>query len=124
MSDIYAMQRANGDWFSFEDDSRLRLPLFNSSHDALMARLHNFEMMLFQPVMLNVPLLAKMLAGASSVLEFCLVADPFERLNRAVRVETEQLASLISAPHERSAAEFKKLSNERAGYGKRQINTD
>jgi hypothetical protein len=31
MSDIYVMQRANGDVFALEDHGRFRVPLFNST---------------------------------------------------------------------------------------------
>ena len=44
------MQRANGDWFALADDGRLRVPLFHSIQDAMMARLRNFGLLLFQPV--------------------------------------------------------------------------
>jgi hypothetical protein len=39
MKEIYAMRRANGDWFALEDHARLQVPLFHSSHEAMMARL-------------------------------------------------------------------------------------
>jgi hypothetical protein len=49
MSDIYVMQRANGDVFALDDHGRFRVPLFNSSSDASLARLRNFGMLLFKP---------------------------------------------------------------------------
>lgn len=36
---IFATQRANGDWFAFEHHGRVRVPLFHSSRDAMIARL-------------------------------------------------------------------------------------
>ena len=53
MSEIFAMQRANGDWFALDYHGRLRVPLFDSSHDAMIARLHNFGLLVFKPVLLN-----------------------------------------------------------------------
>ena len=47
VGDLYAMRRANGDWFALEDHGRMSVPLSHSSHDALMARLRNFGMLLF-----------------------------------------------------------------------------
>jgi len=38
MSDLYAMRRANGDWFALENHETVRVPLFSSRHDASMAR--------------------------------------------------------------------------------------
>jgi hypothetical protein len=32
MTDLYAVRRANGDWFALEDEGRLRVPVFHSSH--------------------------------------------------------------------------------------------
>jgi hypothetical protein len=46
MTDLYAMQRANGDVFALYDHGRYRVPLFHSAHDAMMARLRNFGMLL------------------------------------------------------------------------------
>ena len=38
MSDIYVMQRANGDVFALDDHGRFRVPLFNTSSDGFLAR--------------------------------------------------------------------------------------
>jgi len=53
------MRRANGDWFALDDDGKPRVPLFHSSHDAFMARLRNFEMLLFSPIALDDQLLSE-----------------------------------------------------------------
>jgi hypothetical protein len=88
MSNLYAMRRANGDWFALEDHARLRVPLFKSSHDALMARLRNFGMLLFEPVALDARLLKEILElGARGDVDFSLVSDPFANLNRGSLVE-------------------------------------
>jgi hypothetical protein len=101
MSDIYAMQRANGDWFAFDHDGRLRVPLFHGSHDAMMARLRNFGMLLFKPVALDAGLLREMApAGAGSDVDFCIVNDPFASLSRGSLVEQAQLALLMRNPRE------------------------
>jgi hypothetical protein len=50
MSDVYAMQRANGDWFALDDHGRLRVPLFHSRYDAMIARLRNFGLLLLRKV--------------------------------------------------------------------------
>lgn len=102
MSEIYAMRRANGDWFALEGHGRLRVPLFHSSHDAMMARLRNFGMLLFQPVALDARLLREIVpVGAGSEVDFCMVNDPFAGLNRGTLVEQAQLDLQMRNPDER-----------------------
>ncbi len=97
MSDIYAMRRANGDWFALEDHKRLRVPLFHSSHDAMMARLRNFGMLLFAPVALNARLLTEIAPlGGGSDVDFFIVKDPFASLSRVSQIAYAQLTLLIS----------------------------
>jgi hypothetical protein len=96
MSEIYAMRRANGDWFELQDHGRIRVPVFYSSHDALMARLRNFEMMLFSPIALDVRLLNDIVGGRNEV-DFCIVNNPFASLRSGSPVPHAQLASLISS---------------------------
>ena len=96
MSDIYVMQRANGDVFSLDDHGRFRVPLFNSSSDAVMARLRNFGMMLFKPVQLDAGLLKQLVpVGGAAEIDFWLVNDPSINLNRGQLVQPEQLALLM-----------------------------
>jgi hypothetical protein len=96
MSNIYVMQRANGDVFALDDHGRFRVPLFNSSSDAFLARLRNFGMLLFKPVPLDGGLLKQLVPvrGAAEV-DFWLVSDPLVNLNRGRLVQLEQLALLM-----------------------------
>ena len=100
MNDIYAMRRANGDWFVLEDHGRIRVPLFHSSHDAVMARLRNFGMLLFKPVALDARLLKQIAPAGGSELDFCMVNDPFASLKRSSRVKHSELALLMNNPRE------------------------
>ena len=96
MSDIYVMQRANGDVFALDDHGRFRVPLFNSSSDAFLARLHNFGMLLFKPVQLDAGLRKQLVPlGGAAEVDFWLVSDPLINLNRGRLVEPEQLALLM-----------------------------
>jgi hypothetical protein len=96
MSNIYVMQRANGDVFSLDDDGRFRVPLFNSSGDAFLARLRNFGMLLFKPVQLDARLLKQLIpVGGAAEVDFWLVNDPLVNLNRGRLVQPEQLALLM-----------------------------
>jgi hypothetical protein len=98
MSDIFAMQRANGDWFALDHDGRLRVPLFHSIQDAMMARLRNFGLLLFQPVVVDALFLKNIVpqAGEDEV-DFCLIDDPFASLKRGATVGRRELALLLGA---------------------------
>ena len=101
MSDLYAMQRANGDVFALDDHGRFRVPLFHSSHDAMMARLRNFGMLLFKPVKLDASLLKQIVpTGGAAEVDFWLVNDPLVSLNRGHLIEYAQLAHLMNRPIE------------------------
>ena len=96
MSDIYVMQRANGDVFALDDHGRFRVPLFNSSSDAFLARLRNFGMLLFKPVQLDADLLKQLVpVGGAAEVDFWLVNDPLIKLKRGRLVQPEQLALLM-----------------------------
>jgi hypothetical protein len=96
MSDVYVMQRANGDVFALDDHGRFRVPLFNSSRDAFLARLRNLEMLLFKPVRLDSSLLKQLVPlGGAAEVDFWLVSDPLINLNRGRLVQPEQLALLM-----------------------------
>ena len=101
MSDFFAMQRANGDWFALDHHGRLRVPLFHSSQDAMIARLHNFGLLVFKPVVLDAHFLKEIvpLPGEDEV-DFCMVDDPFASLNRGSTMRRTQLALLIRRPDE------------------------
>jgi hypothetical protein len=103
MSDIFAMQRANGDWFAVDHNGGLCVPLFHSIHDAMMARLHNFGLLLFKPVVVDALFLKKIapLPGEEAV-DFCIVDDPFDSLNRGSIVGRRELALLIRANEHQS----------------------
>ena len=98
MSNFYAMQRANGDWFALDDHGRFRVPLFHSKHDAIMARSRNFGMLLFKPVQLDASLLEQLApSGTAAEVEFWLVSDPLINLNRGRLVQPAQLAVLMGS---------------------------
>ena len=106
MSDIFAMQRANGDWFALDHHGSLRVPIFHSIHDAMMARLRNFGLLLFEPIVVDALFLKNIvpLAGEAEV-DFCLVDDPYASLSCGATMGRRELAALIPAlcvlPHRR-----------------------
>ena len=97
MSHVYAMRRANGDWFTLDDDGKLLVPVFHSSHDALMARLRTVEMLLFSPIALDLKLLNEIGDGRTES-DFCLVDNPFGSLKRGRTLSQAQVVSLITGP--------------------------
>ena len=89
------MRRANGDWFSFEDDGKLFLPVFHNTHDAFMARLRTLEMLVFEPIALTARLLSE-IVDEQTALQFCMISNPFASLNRGVSLPQAQVLSLIT----------------------------
>ncbi len=101
MSHIYAMQRANGDWFAFDHQGRFRVPLFHTSRDAMVARSRNWEMRLFKPVALNASSLKELVpVSDASDVEFWLVDNPLTSLSRGFQVLHAEVALLIDSPME------------------------
>lgn len=96
MSDIYVMQRANRDVFAFDDHGRFCVPMFHTSRDAMTARLRNNEMLLFKPVVLDVPLLREIAPKEGrNDIDFLLVKDPLRNLKRGDLVDHAELVSIV-----------------------------
>ena len=101
MSDIFAMQRANGDWFALDHYGRLRVPLFHSIHDAMMARLRNVGLLLFKPVVIDALFLKNIVPSAGEdEVDFCIIDDPIADLSRGASVRRRELAALIRPAEE------------------------
>ncbi|MCA1632611.1 MAG: hypothetical protein LC802_02560 [Acidobacteria bacterium] len=103
MSSLYAMQRANGDWFALEDHGHLRMPVFRNNREAMAARSRHSGMMLFKPVLLDARALASLVPkDGQSAAQFCLVDDPSLSLSRGHPLEHAQLALLVHKVPEQS----------------------
>jgi hypothetical protein len=98
MNEVYAMRRANGDWFALERHGRLRVPLFHSSKDSLIARTRNFGMLLFEPVALDAKLLETIAPAGDRDVDFCMVNDPFANLKRSAPIQHSELALMMNSP--------------------------
>ena len=96
MSSLYAMRRANGDWFALDDHGSFRVPVFRSSGGGMMARVRHREMRLFKPVALDGQALGDLvpLNGAGEVY-FWLVDEPFTDVKRGQPMAPAQLALLV-----------------------------
>lgn len=97
MGDIYALRRANGDWFASEVNGRFQLPLFRTVQHAFMSRLRNLGMRLFQPVTFNARMLEHLdsTSGTENV-DFYMIDDPFQSLKRGQLLARGQLDRLMS----------------------------
>jgi len=95
MSDIYAMQRANGDVFALDNKGRFCVPLFHSSHDAMTARLRNGDMLLFKPVVIDARLLRELRPKGGQNVDLLLVKDPLRSLKRGDQVDHAELTLLV-----------------------------
>ncbi len=107
MINMYAMQRANGDWFAIDKGGRLHVPVFHSSWEAMLVRVSNWGMQLFKPVLLGESALkALATADGGSAARFWLVDSPSADLKRGRVLEHAQLARFIDSsaerPHERA----------------------
>ena len=91
---MYAMQRANGDWFALDDHGDFRVPVFRSNGDAMQARAFNGAMLLFRPVMLDERAL-KSLAPTNGTSHFWLVDQASVNLKRGHRIEHARLSVLV-----------------------------
>lgn len=94
---MYAMRRANGDWFALEVDGKSRVPVFRSLDEAWRARAHNPELMLFRPALLDEHALEEMATlDEGGTASFWLVdeEDTGADLRRGYPLEYVQLISL------------------------------
>jgi hypothetical protein len=95
MNSLYAMQRANGDWFAVKDQERLRVPVFRSNSEAMQARARNSGMMLFKPTVLDEHAVNDLTSTDAGVTCFWLVSNPEVNLSRGSPLEHAQLVLLI-----------------------------
>src|SRR5215212_2179518 len=97
MSSLYAMRRANGDWFALDDRGRFRVPLFGSHRGGMLARVSHRGMWLFKPVALDARALEELVpAGGVGETDFWLVEEPFTSLKRGRLVDSAQLPVLVT----------------------------
>ena len=96
MSSLFAMRRANGDWFAIDDRGRFRVPVFSNQWDGMLARVSNWVMQLFKPVALDGRALGELMpADGVSETDFWLVDEPFTSLTRGRLIDRAQLSLLV-----------------------------
>jgi len=93
---MYAMQRANGDWFALNQREGLRVPIFSSNREAMQARAFNVEMLVFKPVLVDERALKDLApVNGQQPSHFWLVNDACVNMKRGVALEHSELAVLI-----------------------------
>lgn len=95
MNSLYAMQRANGDWYALDDNGSFRVPVFSSSRDAMIARSRDAGMECFRPVVLEQIAFDNLTTTDQGKACFWLVENPAIKLSRGRRIDIAQLAGLM-----------------------------
>jgi hypothetical protein len=96
MNTMYAMQRANGDWFALNQREGFRVPIFSSNREAMKARAFNVEMLVFKPVLVDERALKDLKpVNGQPAAHFWLVADACVNMKRGVALEHSALEVLI-----------------------------
>ena len=96
---LFAMRRANGDWFALDDRGRFRVPVFSSQWGGMLARANHWGLRLFEPVALDGRALEELVpADGVGETDFWLVDDPFTNVNRGRLMDRAQLSLLVRDP--------------------------
>lgn len=95
LNTLYAMQRANGDWFALDDHGSFRVPVFNSSREAMVARARESGMECFRPVALDEVAFLNLTTTDEGKACFWLVSDPSINLSRGRALDHDQLALIL-----------------------------
>jgi hypothetical protein len=96
MNTLFAMRRANGDWFALDDQGSFRVPVFHSSGDAMLARSRDPGMECFKPVVLDTAAFLNLTTTDEGKACFWLVADPLMKLSRGRALDRQQLEQFMS----------------------------
>ena len=94
---MFAMRRANGDWFALEEQGSLGIPVFRSSRDAMVARRRDAGMECFRPVALDEPAFKNLTTTDIGNATFWLVGDPLRKLSRARRLDLKEFKQFMSS---------------------------
>ena len=95
MNTLFAMRRANGDWFALDDHGRFRVPVFHSIGEAMIARSRDTGMECFVPAVLDVPAFKNLTTTDEGKACFWLVENPLMKLSRGRPLDHQQLERFI-----------------------------
>lgn len=94
MGDLYAMRRANGDWFGFDDHGLLRMLIFHNSSGAMISRSRHSELECFRPMVFDERVL-KILAAETNIPGFLIVDEPLLNLKKSRRMSFDQFTKFM-----------------------------
>lgn len=95
MSYFYAMQRANGKWFTVRDNDSVRVPVFLSSSEAMQARTRTRGMMFYKPVIFDAHALKALAAIKEITICYWLVSNAKRELRHGQPLTSEEMAKLL-----------------------------
>jgi hypothetical protein len=96
MKTLFAMRRANGDWFALDDQGSFRVPIFHSGAEAMVARSRDSGMECFRPVPLDAAAFENLATTDGGRASFWLIADPLMKLSRGRAVDRKQLEQFMA----------------------------
>ena len=96
MKNLFAMRRANGDWFALDDKGSFRVPIFHSSGAAMTARMQEPGMECFRPVIVDEAAFANLTTTDDGKASFWLVADPLMKLSRGRALDHRELYAVMN----------------------------
>lgn len=96
MKTLYAMRRANGDWFALEDQGSSRVPVFHSTSAAMVARSRDASMECFRPVELDATAFNNLTTTDEGKACFWLISDPLRKLSRGLAFDRQQLTQFMA----------------------------
>ena len=95
MTNLYAMQRANGDWFALVDKGDFRVPVFRSNSHAMTARSRDSGMECFRPAVFDEHAIKDLTMVDGGVVSFWLVENPTLKLSRGRPLDRAELTSIL-----------------------------
>jgi hypothetical protein len=95
MNTLFAMRRANGDWFALDDEGLFRVPVFRSSGAAMVARSRDFGMECFRPVAIDEAAFRNLTTTDEGKACFWLVDDPLMNLSRGHSLDRQGLEQFM-----------------------------
>lgn len=96
MRTLFAMRRANGDWFALDDQGAFRVPVFRSGGEAMVARSRDSGMECFRPVALDAAAFENLTTSDEGKARFWLISDPLMKLSRGRALDRKELEQFMS----------------------------
>jgi len=97
MNTLFALRRANGDWFALDDEGLFRVPVFRSSNAAMVARSRDYGMACFRPVALDETAFQNLTTTDEGKACFWLIDDPLMNLNRGHALDRQGLEQIVNS---------------------------